>query len=648
MFNLWVEEGVLNEKANGYDDWHKVLRVLKNEFGEDGREPFHAFSKLSSKYEQNTVNTFWEAYTNNSNTPVKFATICDMVKKINASIFKETMLMMKRDEEDEEDEGELTGNSKEMVEFCNKMFKMGGIKTRQGISDLVYELYPKNYIYHKKEWYGWDSSKNTWKMSVIPLNLCISKILKSYLVEKVEYFKKFKNEYKGATDKKFTILKTEIEKVIEKFLCNPVEVEQVVKGCKNLMVDDDLQFDMKKHLFGCNNGVYDIENDEFRPYKFDDFVTMSCGYDFEELREGRMIRDKTPDDVARVKSIESILKQVFPDEKVKKLVMMIFGSAISGKCIEKFFVFNGAGGNGKGLLDEFMKSALGDYFCEADITLLTQKKRGGTGPNQELADIDKKRYLLYKEPGQFDGIENSNMKDQTGGGNIKGRGLYTSKTVVELHNTTVMECNKRPKLKEEPTKGDIRRIVDIQFKSSFTSNADEVDESNFIYMADPLLKEDEWKHNHRVYFLNMLFDRVQELKRADYNIDNFIPKCVKDRSNDYLLGCYDIHTMFIDSYVRGDDNAFVTLKDIAIKIKTSESFFALSKDKKREMKNEVIYDFFRTQSPYKNCFKDRHYYKIIDVRTSANNVLMGWVLKPVFTGEDDNDEYVEEDENYIY
>ena len=53
------------------------------------------------------------------------------------------------------------------------------------------------------------------------------------------------------------------------------------------MVDNEMQFDSNRNLFGCKNGVFDIEYDLFRPYKFDDFVTMNCGFDFEELRDGK-------------------------------------------------------------------------------------------------------------------------------------------------------------------------------------------------------------------------------------------------------------------------------------------------------------------------------------------------------------------------
>ena len=388
-----------------------------------------------------------------------------------------------------------------------------------------------------------------------------------------------------------------------------------------------MQFDGNRNLFGCKNGVFDIENDIFRPYKFDDFVTMNCGYDYEELREGKRTRELTQYDIDKFQDIDKIMEEVFPDKEVRDLVMKIYGSGVSGKCIEKFFVFNGNGGNGKGLLDEFLRCCLGDYFYEADITLLTVRKKGGSGPNQELADIDKKRFLLYKEPGQFVEIENSNMKDQTGGGVIKGRALYSSKTTVELHNTTVMECNQKPRLKENPTIGDARRICDILFGSTFTTNEDDVDEKNHVYLANPLLKEDTWKNEHRVYFLNRLFESVVELKREMYIIDKFIPESVKIRSNLYLLACCDIHEMFIEHYSKDVLGGFISLKDITLNIKSSLSFYGMSKAKQKALKNEVIYDFFKTNPAYKQHYRERHEYVENGIRVQVRNVLLDFKKK---------------------
>ena len=528
---------------------------------------------------------------------------------------------------------ETTGVSKEMCDFYDEMFKIDGIETRLGIAELVNALYPKHFIYNHDEWYGWERKNNKWNKSVNPLNLCIMYDIRDYLKDNLEKHRKNVDQYKGAVIDKFILLESKIKEVLIKSLCNPFEWEYIVKASKTIMVDNEMQFDGNRNLFGCKNGVFDIEADIFRPYKFDDFVTMNCGYDYEELREGKRCRELTQYDMDKFEDIHKIMKQVFSDKDVRNLVMKIYGSGVSGKCIEKFFVFNGQGGNGKGLLDEFLRCCLGDYFYEADITLLTTKKKGGNGPCQELADIDKKRFLLYKEPGQYVEIENSNMKDQTGGGVIKGRALYSSKTTVELHNTTVMECNQKPKLKETPTTGDARRICDILFQSTFTTNKEDVNEENHVYLANPLLKEDTWKNDHKVYFLNLLFESVVELKKEKYVMDIFIPDSVKRRSDLYLLECFDIHDMFIDHYEYTSKNEFISLREVVATLKVSTNFHSLSKVKQRGMKNEMMYDFFRTNPGYKNNFKERHDYMENGTRVQVRNILLNYKRKDVFIDE---------------
>ena len=514
-----------------------------------------------------------------------------------------------------------------------------------------------------------ECGKKKWQKSRIPLNLCIMYDIRDYLTKALKWFKTNKKEYKGAIGDKFKLLEDEIQTVIEKSLCNPLEVDFIVKAAENIMADDDIQFDMNENLFGCKNGVYDIVNDEFRKYRFDDYVTMSCGFDFEDLRAAKR-KDNDPDsrpdssdkivkreltevDTKRFNDITALLDQIFPDKEVKKYVLLIFASGITGKCIEKFFIFNGAGGNGKGLLDEFLRFCLGDYFYEASITLLTHKSAGGSSPDPDKANIDKKRFLLFKEPDQYAKLMNSQIKALTGGGKLTGaRGLYSSKTDAELHNTTVMECNKRPKLSETPVKGDIRRLADIHFSSSFITEASEVDEKNHIYLQNPLLKENEWKVNHGVYFLNILFEMAQELKEKDYLIDFFMPQCIRDRSNEYLQGCYDIHQLFVDAYqlqlftdTEGNyvafefsatdkcDLNFVSLIAVAKTIKQSGSFRDLPKAKQREITNDVIYEFFKTNTAYNKHYIENHYHCVDGERRKSRNVLLGWVER-----HDENDE----------
>ena len=85
------------------------------------------------------------------------------------------------------------------------------------------------------------------------------------------------DQYKLAISDKFVLLESKIKDVLIKSLCNPFEWEYIIKAAKSIMVDNEMQFDGNRNLFGCKNGVFDIEADCFRPYKFHDFVTMNCG-----------------------------------------------------------------------------------------------------------------------------------------------------------------------------------------------------------------------------------------------------------------------------------------------------------------------------------------------------------------------------------
>jgi hypothetical protein len=280
-----------------------------------------------------------------------------------------------------------------------------------------------------------------------------------------------------------------------------------------------------------------------------------------------------------------------------------------------------------------MAFSLGDYCYKGDITLLTHKTKDVKGANPELAGVDKKRYVYFQEPEKGRKLENSNIKDMTGGGELKARFCYSNKTSVGLHNTTVIECNDRPLLKEEPTKAEIRRIMDVLFESSFTETEEDVNEEKHIYKADPTLKELKYKEAHRIYFMNILMDHLQILKENNYTFDAFVPENVKMRSALYLQNCYEIHNLFIQLYepaiydttLPDSKKPFISLNDVGRKMKQLEGYMLMSKPKKAEFTNDYIKTFFKTNKQYSKCYVDvLNYYDEEGKRKQGKNVLIGW------------------------
>ena len=55
----------------------------------------------------------------------------------------------------------------------------------------------------------------------------------------------------------------------------------------------------------------------------------------------------------------------------------------------------------------------------------------------------------------------------------------------------------------------------------------------------------------------------------------------------------------------------------------------MSKTKQKSLKNEVIYEFFKTNPNYKQKYKERHEYEENGIRVQVRNVLLGFKKKDI-------------------
>ena len=71
--------------------------------------------------------------------------------------------------------------------------------------------------------------------------------------------------------------------------------------------------------------------------------------------------------------------------------------SLIGRQVEKFCVANGAGRNGKGVINELLEALLTNaYFYTANVSCLTENQ--SSGANQEIASMDGMRCVLASEP----------------------------------------------------------------------------------------------------------------------------------------------------------------------------------------------------------------------------------------------------------
>lgn len=374
-------------------------------------------------------------------------------------------------------------------------------------------------------------------------------------------------------DKEFNSMKNSLKRLKGQSL-----KKEVIETTKEYMKNNDIEFDNKWWLFGFNNCVYDLKEQRFRKYKFDDYVSMTTGYDWNEPTGGQM------------EKVYEILLHIFPDSEIRQLYLTILSTGFEGRCLEHLIFSSGVGRNGKGMIDDLALVAFGNYSLIGNNALLFETSK--TGSNPEKSNMHKKRLIIFKEPPKERKIQNSVYKELTGGGTFSARGLFESNTEKKLHNTTILECNEKPLFAEEPTEADANRIIDILFMSHFTNDPDKLMKP-YNYPINIEYKTDEFKENHKRALLKILFEKHKIYADNGYKLN--IPDNVKYRTSEYLEKSCDILSWFKDNYEQTNNKKdFVKLKDVYENYKSSDFYFNLTKTKKQEQNYKYFINFFST------------------------------------------------------
>ncbi len=414
---------------------------------------------------------------------------------------------------------------------------------------LLVDRYSDSYVFMmpSKEWCCWDGKK--WVFDDVRVFMALRE-------EVLSYFSKSCTENNLRSYSKLDKAWREFQQRTSAFGWR----SGVLKTAEKALAKYDLEFDVNPDLIGFDNGVFDIRTWEFRPAEKSDMVTKSCKYDFrhydEPVGEDKDIEEELMD---------KVFTKIFPDDDIRRLFLVMAGSGCSGRAIEHFFILNGSGRNGKGLCNQALEMCLGDYFYHASYAILTEdpKKKTSADANPDLANIDKARYVVMKEPPKDSPINNNVVKDLTGGGTAKARRLYKDKCDVRLHLTCAMETNERPPLREESTVADAERIVDMLCGSTFTSNAMKVDIAKHIYPLDPSLKEREWWKQRLNCLMNILLRHLKLLRDENYKMAKFIPPSVRRRSLEYLQSSFLPHRVFVQLFEKKQEGReYVPDKDM--------------------------------------------------------------------------------------
>jgi hypothetical protein len=278
-------------------------------------------------------------------------------------------------------------------------------------------------------------------------------------------------------------------------------------------------FNSDPYLLGFENGVYDLVKSEYRPYTFEDYITITTGYDFKEC------------DPVKKKTLLGIFKQIQDDDEKYGAYMRILASGLDGNNYQNLFLFNGTGGNGKGFTSRLLKWTLGGYYYEGSNDMIQDSvKAGSASPN--MFHLKNKRMVVFPE---VEGtVKNGILKVMTGGDMINARLLNQNPESFYLNASILLYFNKAPEMDTKCGQSEARRIVDVDFPYNFTEKPELLDLGKPYIQGNSEYTQQEWNIGHRLEMLHILLDVYKEHKKETGGMDFKFPQSILKRTDTFI------------------------------------------------------------------------------------------------------------------
>jgi phage/plasmid-associated DNA primase len=316
------------------------------------------------------------------------------------------------------------------------------------ISQTFFELYPGNvatesgifYVFWRGRWYHSERAEGKMMM---------------YMVEEMYSY------LRGLIEDDSLLKEKDVVELLAKLRINTSSASHIntfTKLVKEYAPELKDTFNKIRYLIGFENGCYDLRTQEFRPYRFDDYMTTTTGRDFVEIDYD------DPENARKRDELILIIEDIMPDPEQRTLLLQVMATALDGYEYGKLHLFTGKGGNGKGLLNNLIRIAIGDYFYQAPVCLLRDlQKTAASSP--ELYACMNKRWICFTEV--KDSISEGVIKTLTGGGEFNARPLYGQPTSFMMKATFCMEFNNPPDLDGKATQGEARRLCQHTFATNY-------------------------------------------------------------------------------------------------------------------------------------------------------------------------------------
>jgi putative DNA primase/helicase len=147
---------------------------------------------------------------------------------------------------------------------------------------------------------------------------------------------------------------------------------------------------------------------------------------------------------------ESFLVDIMPDPDMRAFLQRIFGYCLTASTIEQaFFIFWGSGNNGKSVLMNLMRAAMGEYAMNSPVSTFLAKREGngGSEASPDLARLPGARLVTAAEPPEGARLDEAKVKEMSSGELMTARhlnqGFFDYRPVFKA----IISTNHRPTIR---------------------------------------------------------------------------------------------------------------------------------------------------------------------------------------------------------
>jgi len=551
-YNQQIIENIDILYWTNYNDWIRIIWAIKNTFGNKGKELANFYSSKCDNYDEQSFNEHWYRGKNGNS----FGTL-EYYSRISNEFEYNRVKFLNSDKYIETTDVRVSQN---MLDIIGDNF----IKIKSGCNGT------ECYLYNEDEKI-WEKTCKREKDNLINQIIKYNEMLTKQVGDKYTY--KLKNiqqqisEADGEMEQKR--LKSQHEEIVEdkkklKSYETTLLSKSKLESVCDLMIgsirpSDDIEFDYNPYLLAFKNTTFDLQTGkEIIRTKYD-YITSHTNYNWLEPTDDEM------------KTIDKLVKEVLPNENTRKSYLSVLFSGLTKIQQIRFSIATGRGRNGKSVLNELMRDALGNSLSKhGDVLSIT--KELSTGSNVSVAHLDKKTFVVWSEPKAGESLRFENIKQFTGNKEFTARLNHSNQDTIRLYLTAIMEANSVPLIDEKIDISVIERLLVFKFPNLFIldENDEPIPEEN-KYPQNKDLKEQPFRTKHKCALIKYL------LLYAPKKV--YIPQEVKDSTEQYLNNC-DTLFKFCEEEIQlvKNEHTWIRVRDLFNKYKESVYYKKLRKN----------------------------------------------------------------------